>query len=117
MTAPPGFAPRTRTRPTGRQTLREVSSSLSLCRRFARFAVCVVGGNAILGAEDARRGFGINPRGVSVGGAFVADDLPGGGGAVFALDGVLDRAGGATPGDEAQALGGDDGGRRDGVRR
>ena len=48
---------------------------LAFRRGFAGLAVGVVGGNAILGAEEGDGRFGTDyPRGISVGDAFIADD-------------------------------------------
>src|SRR5580704_9220185 len=88
---------------------------LTPCRRFACFAVCVVRRDAILAAEDAQRRLGVDPGRVSVRCALVADDGPGA--VVLALDGILDRACGTAPGNQAAAFEGDNGTRRNGVRR
>jgi hypothetical protein len=87
---------------------------LTWCRRLACYTVGVVGGNAISG--DRKAGCEIDKRSVRVGGA-VADDHPGRRGAGPALDGVLDREGGAAPGNDVWAFVGDDRGGRNGVRR
>src|SRR5260370_37310492 len=88
---------------------------LTLCRRFACFAIGVVSGNAVLRAHQAF-GAKVRPTHVGVNGALVADELPLAIGA-GTLDAVVDRAGRSAPTDDSEALGGDDRSRRDGVRR
>src|SRR5260370_30483930 len=75
---------------------------LTLCRRFACFAIGVVGGNAVLRAHPAF-GAKVRPTHVGVDGALVADEPPLAIGA-RTLAAVVDRAGRSPPTGHAAAL-------------
>ena len=90
---------------------------LTLCRRFAGFAVCVVCGHAIVDVEDGLGWLGIDPGRVGIGGALVADELPRPRVAIFPGDAVFDCTSRAAPGDKSEALRRDDRSGGTGMRR